>query len=294
MKKSKDGFNRRGVRRVRDVPGMQTIMCHLYPNRTDCEVCLQDTLDITELLKYIERKNAEHPEYKTTVFHCFIATLARMIVERPVLNRFVQGRRIYERQKISFSFVAKRRFADGAEEALILLLPNGDDTLDSISRKICGDVRETRKSEHSTGGIDATLDAFGKLPRLLLMAVVRIARWMDFWGIVPKALKRGDPNYSTVLISNLGSIGIPAVYHHLNNYGTNSIMMTVGTIHKEERLMPDGHKELRDVVDFSAILDERIGDGFYFGRSLKLLRYIFANPEILDLPLSQHSGYDYK
>ena len=156
------------------------------------------------------------------------------------------------------------------------------------------DVREARKTEHSTGGFDATVDAFAKVPRLLLMAVVRVVRWLDFWGVNPKALTDGDPNYSTVLLSNLGSIQGPAVYHHLNNYGTNSIMITVGTIHKEELIMPDGSKQIRDVVDIGATVDERIADGFYFVRSLKLVKHIFAHPELLDRPLGEPSGFDYK
>ena len=135
---------------------------------------------------------------------------------------------------------------------------------------------------------------FAKLPRLLLIIVFRIIRWLDFWGLMPKALTEGDTNYSTVLVSNLGSIKCPAVYHHLNNYGTNSIMVTLGTLHKEEMLMPDGTRQVRDVVDIGATLDERIADGFYFARSLKLIKYVFGHPELLDRPLSEPSGFEYK
>ena len=111
---------------------------------------------------------------------------------------------------------------------------------------------------------------------------------------MPKALTEGDTNYSTILVSNLGSIKCPAVYHHLNNYGTNSIMVTLGTLHKEEMLMPDGTRQVRDVVDIGATLDERIADGFYFARSLKLIKYVFEHPELLDRPLSEPSGFEYK
>ena len=138
------------------------------------------------------------------------------------------------------------------------------------------------------------MDAFAKIPRLLLMFAIRVIRWLDFWGLVPRALTDGDPNYTTVLLSNLGSIKCPAVYHHLNNYGTNSIMVTIGTLHKEELIMEDGTKQVRDVVDFCATLDERIADGFYFARSLKLIRYIFAHPEMLDRPIGEPSGFEYK
>ncbi len=286
--------DRPGARYVRDVSGLTTIIFHLMPKRTESEVYLADKIDATELMKFIEKKNAEHDNYKTTVFHCFVVALARMIRERPKMNRYVQGRRMYERDSMSFSFMAKRRFADDAEESFMQVVPKDDDTIDTISHQIYGDVREVRKHEHSTGGMDATIDAFAKIPRFLLMLVFRFIRILDFFGKVPKSLKEGDSNYSTVLLSNLGSIKGPAVYHHLNNYGTNSIMITVGTLHKEEMVMPDGTKEIRDVVDFGATIDERIGDGFYFVRSLRLVKYIFAHPELLDKPLSEPSGFEYE
>lgn len=281
------------ARYIRDVPGLTTIMFHIMPKRTESEVYLYDKIDATDLLKFIEKKNAGHPNYKTTVFHCFVLAVARMIHERPKMNRYVQGRRLYERDEISMSFLAKRRFADDAEEAFMMVVPKDNDNIDTVSHKIYGDLTEVRRHEHSTGGMDATVDSFAKIPRLLLMIVVRIIRWLDFWGLVPKALKEGDSNYSTVLLSNLGSIKGPAVYHHLNNYGTNSIMITVGTLHKEEMVMPDGTKQIRDVLDFGATLDERIADGFYFVRSLRLVKYIFAHPELLDKPFSEPSGFDY-
>ena len=292
-KKKRRWGDRRDARFVRDVPGLQTVMAHLMPNRTDCEVYLSDRIDATELMKYLEEKNASHPEYKTTIFHCAITGLARMVRERPLMNRFIQGRRMYERNEISLSFVCKRRFADHAEEALMFLVPKDTDTLDDISRKIVGDVQETRKSEHATGGVDSLLDTFARIPRPILMLVIWVIRCLDFWGINPRFLTDGDPNYSTILCSNLGSIKCPSVYHHLNNYGTNSIMVTIGTLHKEELLMEDGTRQIRDVIDIGATLDERIADGFYFARSLRLIKHIFAHPELLDKPLGEDSGFTY-
>ena len=289
---------KRGDRRdaywVKDIPGLNTIMMHLFPARADSEVYLSDKLDVTEVLKYLKEKNESHPDYKTTIFHAMIIAVARMVRERPYMNRFVQGRRLYERKEISLSFMAKRRFLDGSDESIMFFVPKDDDNLDTLSYRISGEIKQMRKSEHSTGGIDSMVDAFARIPRLLLMVALRIIRWLDFWGINPKALTDGDCNYSTVLLSNLGSIGGPAVYHHLNNYGTNSIMVTVGTVHKEELIMPDGHKEVRDVLDFGATIDERIADGFYYVRSLKLLKYIFAHPELLDRPMGEHSGFNYE
>lgn len=278
---------------VKDIPGLNTVMMHLFPNRTDCEVYLNDKLDVTEVLKFLEKKNEGHPDYKTTIFHAMIIAVARMVKERNKMNRFIQGRRVYERYDVSMSFVAKRRFLDGSDESIMFFVPKDDDNLDSLSYRMSGEIKQMRKSEHSTGGIDSTIDAFAKIPRLLLMLALRIIRWLDFWGVNPKALTDGDCNYSSVLLSNLGSIGGPAVYHHLNNYGTNSIMITIGALHKEEVLMPDGTKEVRDLVDIGATLDERIADGFYFAKSLKLIKHIFAHPEMLERPLGESSGFEF-
>ena len=169
----------------------------------------------------------------------------------------------------------------------------GSDTLADISRRIVGEVHEMREQKQAEG-LDDILNKFGRLPRPLLMLIVRTVRWLDLWGKVPKVFTEGDPNYTTVLISNLGSIKCPAVYHHLNNYGTNSVLLTIGAMHKTPTVMPDGSVQVRDFVDIGATLDERIGDGFYFARSLKLIQYICAHPELLDRPLEEDSGYDYQ
>ena len=123
--------------------------------------------------------------------------------------------------------------------------------------------------------------------RPLLMLLIRIIRWLDFWGMEPDFITEGDPNYTTVLCSNLGSIKCGSVYHHLNNYGTNSIMITVGVIHKEPREMPDGSIAMRDVMNLGFTADERIADGFYFAKSLKLLDYLLSNPALLEKEMKE-------
>lgn len=292
-KKKRRWGDRRDGLLVRDLPGLNAVMGFLWPRRTECEAYMQQSVDITELLAFIEKKNLEHPEYKTTLFHCIVTALFRMMNERPKMNRFVQGGRTYERDEITAGFVAKRRFTDHDEESLMLLTAKADDTIDTISKKIIGDVREARSRE-KTEGIDNVLDAFGKMPRLLLWAIVRLVRTLDYWGKVPKPLTDGDMNYAAVSITNLGSIKCPSVYHHLSNYGTTSLFVSIGTMHKEPVVMEDGSIQVRDMVDIGAVVDERIADGFYFARSWKLIKHICANPELLDRPLQEESGFDYK
>ena len=98
---------------------------------------------------------------------------------------------------------------------------------------------------------------------------------------MPKDLTAGDPNYSTALLSNLGSIKAGAPYHHLSEYGTCSIMITIGTIHKVNFICEDGSVGSKDVVEATFTIDERIADGFYYAKSLRITKFLLEHPEYL-------------
>ena len=277
--------DRRDARWVREVDGMHAIMPHLMPKRTDAEVYLAARMDVTEALAYLQKKNEGEEEYRATLFHCFIMAVAKTVYLRPLLNRYISGRRVYERDKITLGFVVKKRFEDHSEESLMVTEALEDWTLTEVTKKVVGKVHTVRGQD--SFGLDNTLDLLKKLPRPVMMLAMWGFRTLDFFGKMPKALTDEDINYSTVALSNLGSIRCPAVYHHLNNYGNNSIMVTIGTIHKEEVFQPDGSRAVRDIVDVGVTLDERIADGFYFGRSWKIVQYLLSNPALLDRPLKE-------
>ncbi|MCF0232680.1 MAG: 2-oxo acid dehydrogenase subunit E2 [Enterococcus sp.] len=279
--------------KVRDLGSLNKIFLHIFPKRTEAEVYVNQGIDITNLIKFIKKKNVEHPNCKTTLFHCFIAIIFRMLNERPLMNRYVTGRTMYQRNSISVGFVCKQKLCDSSEEKVITLCANGNTTLDSISTTIIEKTQGIRNNKKTGKDLNSFIDKIAKLPRFMLMAICRIIKWLEFWNLVPRALKSGDPDFCSVLISNLGSIKGPCVYHHLNNYGTNSIVVTLGYASKNELIMEDGSKEIRDILDIGVTLDERIADGFYFVKSLKLVQYLCDNPEILDIPLGEPSNFKY-
>lgn len=289
MGKRKFG-DRRDGRRIRDIDGLHSIMMHLMPKRTESEVYLEQTVDVTELLEYLETVNARHPEYKTTVFHCVVTAIGRVGRMRPYLNRFICGRKLYERDELTLSFVAKRKFQDHAEESLMVLKVQDDTCLNSVTRKIVGDVTELRQHTGSND-FDKLIDTIGHLPSPILHVFIGLLQWLSATGHLPDFLTDGDTNHTSVLLSNLGSIRCESCYHHLNNYGTNSIMITVGVIHKEPREMPDGSIAMRDVMNLGFTADERIADGFYFAKSLKLLDYLLTNPELLEKEMKEELDY---
>lgn len=283
MMQRKRGDRKDGVW-IKNIDGLHFIMPHLMPNRCDAEVYIEESLDVTNLVKYLQEKNGPDAPYKTTLFHVMATAIGRTVYERPLLNRFVAGRRIYQRNKVTLAFIVKRQFKDESEESVVITEVDGNTTLEKMSMRILGKAESVRKDDGN--GIDDLLNNLSKMPRFLMRFSMCIFRFLDFHGWMPESICSGDSNYATVLISNLGSIKCNAAYHHLNNYGTNSIVITIGKLHKEQIVADDGNVAVRDIISIGATVDERIADGFYFAKSIKLVEEILQNPEILEKPVN--------
>jgi len=283
--------DRNDAYRVRNIDGVHFYMAYLMPKRTQAEVYINEKIDITELLEYIKEKNSTG-ERKVTLFHCIIAAVARTIKMRPLLNRYISGKRYYMRHDISMGFTVKKQFTDHAEETLMIYHPKDNERLVDITDKLSPKVSEIKK-ENKSQSVDDILNIVKKLPKPIMHIFMALMRFMDNTGLMPKAFSSVDTNYVTVLLSNLGSIKCDAVYHHLNNFGTNGIVITIGTMHKETVFDENGAPVVRDIVNIGVTLDERIADGFYFARSLKLIKHIFKNPELLDKTLGEEIDFEF-
>lgn len=274
--------NRRDGKLVKNIDGMHVLMPYLKPNRCDSDVFINYKFDVTELIKYVEKKKKENPDEKLTYFHVFVTAIGKVIYNRPLLNRFVVNKRYYDRNNVSIAFVAKGEFTDDSKEFMSTVNIEENDTLESIRKKVLDKVTKTRKSDNNS--TDKAVDLVGKLPKFIRDIAMSIFMFMDRHDLLPKSLCEDNIYYSSVLVSNLGSIDCGAIYHNLTDFGTSSILVTIGDIHKEQVLNKDGKKEIRAVCEFGINLDERIADGFYFIKSVKLLEEIFKNPEKLEEP----------
>lgn len=287
---SKTQKRRRGDRKdaylVRGLDSMHAIMPFNMPQRTANEAVIVEKIDLTAIKKYLEVKNQNDPEFKYTFFHVILAAFAKTIVLRPYMNRFYSGDRLYQRKDISLSFVVKKKFADDAYEALAIIKceQEGVCPIDDIYEKVKKFVYSVRKDgeQGDTGDI---LDILAKMPRWVLRLVFGILRKMEYHGIYPSSLMKADPYYSTCFVTNLGSIKMHAQYHHLADWGTNSLFAVIGEKKPTPFYDEDGNCEVRDALDLGITVDERIADGVYFAKSIRILKHLIANPELLELPI---------
>lgn len=287
--------DRKDGRRIRDLDSMHAFMPYLLPNRADNEACMNDYVDITELEKYVAEKNAASPDFKYTVFHYVLAALGKTIAMRPKMNYFYQGHRLYERKGISFAFTAKRKFEDKSDEALAIMKFDPDESLSSIEQmhsKVEKFVTKIRKKSENDGATDI-MGTLAKMPRFVVKFIVHILKRLDYHGWLPADFLEVDPYHCTVFVSNLGSIKSTANYHHLANWGTNSLFVIVGEIKKRMTLDADGNTVVKRMMPVGFTVDERIADGFYFAKSFKLFKYLLEHPSLLELPSSEPIDYEF-
>ena len=290
---------RRGDRRdatlVRDLDSMHVFMPIMMPNRTDNEAFIQELVDMSAVEAYLERRNAQSPAYKYTFFHVILAALARTVELRPRMNRFIIGNRYYDRNHITFSFIVKKAFSDNADESVMILKydpASEKPAIDMIHDKIADFVYSVRKGDKKDGTTDI-LDTLAKTPMWMRRLIVAILRSLDAHGHMPRDLAADDPFNSTVFISNLGSIKLNAGYHHLTNWSTNSVFVVVGEKHMQPFYGEDGSVTVKPALNLGLTLDERIADGYYYSKTIRLLKKLLAEPELLDIPSKEELTIDY-
>ncbi len=282
------GDRKDGIK-LRKIHSMHVIMPLMYPNRCDNEAFISECIDLTKVQAYLEKKNADNPAYKYNLFQVMVTAVLKTITLRPKMNRFIANKTMYQHRDVSASFTVKKIFADDGAEALAQLHTTGAETIDTIHDEIYRQVSFCRSEEKDDG--TAAMDTLQKLPSPLLQLVGSVVRFLDRHGWMPNALVEADPYYTSFYITNLGSIQLHAGYHHLTNWGTCSVFVVMGERKKRPFYDDDGTVCMKDSIDLGLTIDERIADGYYYSKTIRLLKHLLENPELLELPLHEEVEY---
>ena len=274
-------MRRKWATRVKDYTGMMQLACDIKPNRSVSDVYVNQKLDVTELVKYLEKKKKKGED--VTFYHAVVTGIGKVYYNRPYLNRFVQDRHLFMHNDVVIGFVAKVAFDDKAEELMIMLKIEPDDNIHTLSKKIADKVNGIRKPNgkvEKKGG-NALIDALGHWPNIFRVPVIGLLKWMDKKGILPASIEEDNLYYSSIILSNLGRLHSPAIFHNITDFGNSSALATIGEV-RDEVVVKNGKQEIRKLCEFGINLDERIADGYYFIKSIQMLQYIFDHPEMLE------------
>ena len=267
--------------RLKKLSGFRKMFPYMMRTRTESVIYHAQRLRIRDTLAWLDRTNAGR-EPKITFFQVVLAACVRTLALRPEANRFIAGRRIYQRRTIDLSFVVKRELTEQAGEMTVKISFDPRSTVAGVTERVTSVVRETRQNTSSRD--EGTADLVAKLPRCLSRLAFRGVRTLDYFGRLPASFIKSDALYTSVFLANLGSIGLDPVLHHMYEWGNAAFFIVVGKRKKEPVANDRGELEVQDILDMTISIDERITDGFYYANTIRLLAHLIENPAELEVP----------
>ena len=275
--------DRRDGRRVRGIHAMQYMIPFFMKVRSDAQNHFQDELDITNIEKYIQEKRAQgHTEMG--FLHVFIAAYVRAISQRPAINRFLSGQRVFARPDVLAVMPVKKEMTLDSPDTTIKVHFDQRDTAVQVYEKFQAVYKDAIGKENA---FDKVAGFLRKVPRLILRACVSFFHFLDYFDLMPKSLLEVSPFHGSVIITSMGSLGINAIYHHLYNFGNLPVFLSYGKKYSKT-VIEDGVTERRSYITFRAVVDERICDGYYYASGFKIMKRYLLHPELLDTEMTEY------
>ncbi len=279
-KTRKRAGDRRDGRLLRSLPAFCKFIPFIMPTRNDAQIFYDESFEISTVDRRLRSLRVDG--YKGIgILHFLIATHIRCISMLPGINRFIAGRRIYAHDDITVVMAVKRSLSVDATETTIKVHFQPTDTIFDVYRKLNAKIEEIKTSEEDNN-TEEVAEALTKAPRFLLRIAIGILRALDYFGLIPDSLIEASPFHGSMIITDMGSLRLRPVFHHIYNFGTLPVFIAFGA--KRHAYEIDRHGKVVDnkYVDCKFVIDERIADGHYYGQFLQAYRYIFEHPEILE------------
>ncbi len=263
--------------RVLSTDPIYQIVPHIMPKRYDASNSIKVDIDLEPIQNYIRecRKKGISVSHMSVI----IAGYLRIVSQNPYLNRFVMNKKIYSRNHFCVSFVT---LTPGSEtDTVSKLYFNLDDTLPVVNEKIAAAIERVRNH----GGPNSMDKLIAKLCRtpFLLTFSIGFLKLLDRFFTLPFSIVDASPFHTSLFVTNLASIRTNTIYHHLYEFGTTGVFVSMGQPMKKPRLNGETFEE-KKVMELGIVTDERIANGHYYGRCFKELSKYYKNPALLETP----------
>lgn len=220
--------------------------------------------------------------------HILIAAFVRTFVEKPKLNRFTIGGRIYQRNALQLSITLKESLNEDAPDITIKMRFTGQESIFEVKEKVDANIKQAFEDASKNNKSTGLASALTIVPHFMIRGVVGFIKLLDRWGLLPRSILDVSPFHTSIYLTNLKSIKGDAVYHHLYNFGTTGIFAAMGKEHMQPVVDLDGNIVTRKIMGLNFTLDERFCDGFYFLKAIRLIKSYIADPN----KLSEHLDID--
>lgn len=274
------GFRTDG-KRVKNLSPIFRVIPSVMIDRADAQVYFKQDVPLKTLDEYIDKKQSEG--IRVTYMQIIYAAIVRIIGERPSLNRFAMNGTLYQRDKIQVSLVIKKGLEDDSPETPIKLAYKGNETIFEITDKLEKVIAEN-KDLAASNNTDKLAWTLSLIPDFLIRWAVKFLWFLDKFGLMPKKIIDASPFHTSVFLTNVGSLGIDSIYHHLYNFGTTSMFFSMGK-KKKSYIYEDDDIHEEKCITIAFVGDERICDGYYYASSFKQLSKYLKKPELLEQPI---------
>lgn len=266
-------------RKIKSLSPIFRAIPHIMRERNDSQVYYTQEISLKYLDEYIDKKEQEG--IKISYMNIIYAAMVRLLAEKPSLNRFIMNEKIYARHGITLSLVIKKGMTAEAEETTLKIPFNGSENIFQIKEKLDNEILKNKEvtAKNSTDRL-AKLLSF--VPDWLFKIIVNLLRFLDKHGIMPKAIINASPFHTSAFLTNVGSLGIDAIYHHIYNFGTTSVFIAMGKKKKAYIYDEEDNVVEEKVIRLSWVADERICDGFYYASAIKSFYRYMKKPELLE------------
>ncbi len=270
-----DGF------KVRGLDPYDYVSPYIMVEREDASNFFSDKFEITQAEKYVKEKRAEGLS-GFGIMHVILAAYVRTVSQKPYLNRFLSGQKIFARKDIQVNMAVKEELSSDNTNTVIKVIFRPEDTAAEVYERFT----KTRNDAFSGGenAFDGVARILNYIPGLIKKFAVWFLKLLDYFGWLPKGLTSVSPFHGSMFITSMGSLGIPPIYHHLYNFGNVPVFIAFGTKRHVCELDLDGNPVRKKYIDYTVVTDERICDGFAYASAFKTFRRYLANPWLLDNP----------
>ena len=270
-------------RELKSIPAIFKIIPQVMRTRADSQVYYSYDMPIKAMDEYISKKAEEG--IRISYMNIIYAAMVRLLAQRPQLNRFIMNGRTYARNEIEVSLAIKKNLTDDGEETTIKLPFTGNETILEVKEKLDSAINEN-KEETNENDTDILAKALAVIPTFLLKIAVSFIIFLDNHGMLPKFVIKASPFHTSAFLTNVASLGIDAIYHHLYNFGTTGLFLAMGK-KKKDFIYEDDNIVEEKCISLAFVCDERICDGYYFANSVKLFNKYLKKPELLEEPFKR-------
>lgn len=268
--------------RLRTVNPMTRMMPYIMPKRSDACNFFADSIDVTKTDRFC-REKVRAGMTNFSFLHILIASYLRAISQRPALNRFVSGQKIYSRKGIQIVMTVKKKMSLDSPDTCIKVAFNADDTVDEVYEKFDRVVSAIRNAPDETSSFDRLNKVIALIPGLLCRWTVGFLRFLDYFGLMPRKILELSPFHGTMIVTSMGSLGIRPIYHHIYDFGNLPVFFSYGGRRSEVVCDAEGHASVRKCIELNVVTDERICDGYYYASAFKIIKRHAENPELLEV-----------